>query len=168
MTAVKGRKISDEKALMVRALRRRGLSIRKIAERVKVSRSSVHRLTRGISWEEPPVRPLDLEIKRPVQPRETEQFVRSKQSPVLPEQAGRKEQQVCLRVQDKEESELDQAEAYVRRMPFASKLYEHIDFQNRLDSLRSDDPLEEYKKRRKKSLSGIAILNGFWNKRRSS
>jgi hypothetical protein len=73
-----------------------------------------------------------------------------------------------LRVQDKEESELDQAEAYVRRMPFASKLYESIDFQNRLDSLRSDDPLEEYKKRRKKSLSGIAILNGFWNKRRSS
>ena len=65
---------------------------------------------------------------------------------------------MCLTVQDKEESELDQAEAYVRRMPFASKVYEHIDFVNLLDAMRSKDPLGEYRELRKKALSSAVIM----------
>jgi transposase-like protein len=161
VTAVKGRKTSDEKAQMVGQLRRKGLSIRKIAGKVKVSKSTVHRLTRGISWEEPPARPVHLEIKRPFQPRdaETAQLVRpiAAPEPQFP--------LATIEPVDEEKYELDRAEAYLRQNRNLSLLYQIIDFQNRLDSLQSDDPLEEYKRLRRKCLSKVAVMNGFWSKR---
>jgi hypothetical protein len=65
---------------------------------------------------------------------------------------------VRLTVQDKEERELDQAEAYVRRMPYASKVYECVEFENLLDAMRSEDPSAKYHELRKKTLSFAVVM----------
>jgi AcrR family transcriptional regulator len=44
---MKGRRVSDETIVLVRQLRRRGLSLRGIARRARISKTSVHRLTKG-------------------------------------------------------------------------------------------------------------------------
>lgn len=188
---MKGRRISDETARIVRELRRRGLSLRKIAQRARISKTSVYRLTKGISWEQHPVQPelaqadQILERGRPEQavrpialpepqvPRAKMGTLDEEKSgldqlrvclmqnrilcPVRPEQAA-KQQSVCLTVQDSEESELDEAEAYVRRMRFASKLYEQVDFLSLLEAMESKDPLGEYRELRKKTLSLAVIM----------
>jgi transcriptional regulator with XRE-family HTH domain len=60
---MKGRKVSDETPTMVRELRRRGLSLRKIAQRAKLSKTSVYRLTKGICWEQNLVQPRYSELE---------------------------------------------------------------------------------------------------------
>jgi transcriptional regulator with XRE-family HTH domain len=157
---MKGRRASDDTATMVRELRRRGLSLRKIAQRAKVSKTSVYRLTKGIPWEQNSVQRRYLELDR-VRDERAEQAVRP--ISVLAPQVPR----ARIETVSEDESDIDQAEAYLMQNRNLSLIYEIIDLQNRLDSLESDDPLEEYKRRRKKSLSGIAVLNGFWSRRQS-
>jgi len=186
---MKGRKVSDQTADMVCELRRRGLSLRKIAQRAKISKSSVYRLTKGISWEQDSVQPKCAEMekiartKQPARPMaapepwvqraKTETVadedkswldqarVRAMQNrtsrPVRSEEAV-KERYVCLTVQSKEDSELDQAEAYVRRIPRVSRLYELVDFLNRMDAMRTDDPMAKYRELRKKALSSAVMM----------
>jgi transcriptional regulator with XRE-family HTH domain len=154
---MRGRKASDETATIVRELRSRGLSLRKIAQRAKVSKISVYRLTKGISWEQNTVQPRYLELDGARDWR-TERAVPL--IPLPPPQVPRARTKTAT----EDESEIDQAEAYLMNNRNLAPLYEILDLQNRMASLRSDDPLGEYEKRRKKSLSGIAVLNGLWNK----
>jgi hypothetical protein len=156
---MKGGRVSDETVMLVGQLGRRGLSLRGIAGRARISKTSVYRLTKRISWEQHPVQPICIETEKITTGRRTEHGVhlvaapepQARQAkaddeeksglgqfrtylirnrimcPVRPQQAA-KQQIVCLTVQDSEESELDEAEAHVRRMPIASKLYDHVEF----------------------------------------
>jgi AraC-like DNA-binding protein len=196
---MRGRRVSDETAGMVRELRRRGLSLRKIAQRAKISKSSVYRLTKGISWEQESVQPKSIEMEKIVTGDETEWAARRALAlrvpraklqaahedrtwmdvaqayfmqtrgicPLRPRDAMQ-EQHMRVTVQDKEDSELDQAEAYVKQMRYASKLYECVDFFNLLDAMRSEDPLEKYHELRKEALSSAVMMLRLNKLRRSS
>jgi hypothetical protein len=188
---MRGRRVSDETVMLVRELRRRGFSLRGIARRARISKTSVYRLTKGISWERPPVQPICIETEKIATGERTQQGVhliaapepQARQAktddeekseldqfrtylirnrimcppPPRPQHAGQ-QQIVCLTLQDSEESELDEAEAYVRRMPIASKFYDHVDFLSLLQAMESKDPLREYRELRKETLSPAVMM----------
>jgi hypothetical protein len=184
LIAMRGRRISDETAEVVRELRRRGVSLRGIARRTKISKTSVYRLTKDIPWEHHSVQPtciatgerteqaahLFTATRPQVPPAKMDSQEKSglnqlraylTQNPILcPVRRDQAQNQryVCLRVLDSEEAELDEAEAYVKRMPFASELYEHVDFLSLLEAMRSKDPLREYRELRKKTLAPAAMM----------
>ena len=189
LETMKGRRASEETAKMARELRRRGLSLRQIARRAKTLKSTVYRLTKGISWEQESIQPKHIEIGKTVASDGTEASVHPIAALQVPrtkmETAGEekswpdvaqdyfmqiratcplgsgdaaKEQHVRLTVQVKESSELDEAEAYVRRMPYASKVYECVEFENLLDAIQSKDPQATYRERRKKALSLAVVM----------
>jgi hypothetical protein len=53
MPAMRGRKTSDQNVQLARELRRRGLSVREIGRRLRISRSAPHRFTQDVAIEYP-------------------------------------------------------------------------------------------------------------------
>jgi len=189
--AMKGRKVSDETADIVRELRRRGLSLRQIARRAKISKSTVYRLTKGISWEQAsPVQPRVIEMEKTATDDRTEwtapravglpvprakmeaadedrwSWVDEAQSyfrqmcAIVPLRShdAVQEQHLRVTVSDREESQLDEAEAYLRRTPILCKVYKCLELDNRLDAMQSEDPLRTYSELRRKALAPIVMI----------
>jgi hypothetical protein len=72
-----------------------------------------------------------------------------------------------ITVQSREESELNEAEALVRRIPRTAKLYQAVDTINLDNAIRSEDPLRTYRELRRKALAP-AVRALLRNKMRSS
>ena len=58
-----------------------------------------------------------------------------------------------MTVQSREESEPDEAEAYVRQIPNAAMMYQSLDTMNLMDAMRSEDPSRTYRELRRKALA---------------
>jgi hypothetical protein len=198
MKTMKGRKVSDDTARIVRELRRQGLSLRQIARRAGTSKSTAYRLTKGIPWETAQSRPIETEVVMTGD--ETERASLRAVTLHVPRENGAageerpwiqaakaargyciqrrltsplqspnvaQEQRMPITVQSRDESELDEAEALVRRTPRTAKLYQAVDTINLDNAIRSDDPLRTYGELRRKALAP-AVRALLRNKMRSS
>jgi hypothetical protein len=192
---MKGRKVSDGTARIVRELRHGGFSLRQIARRARTSKSTVYRLTKGISWEEDSLQPKHIETERILTGDGTDETARRAVTLQVPrakvEAAGEilswmdvartyyvqsrisrhtqtriisplrsrdtvQERHMPATVQSREESELDEAKALLRRMPRAAEIYRIIDAMTFGDAMRSKDPLRTYRELRRKALAPAA------------
>jgi hypothetical protein len=194
---MRGRKVSDETARIVRELRRQGLSLRQIERRTGVPKSTVFRLTEGIPWELDSLQPRRIGTEATVTDDGTEwasgrtvtfqvprwrmetdgedrpwiraarAYAQTRLTSQLRSRDIAQEQHAPVTVQTREESELDEAEALLRRTPRVAKLYQTIDIMNLGEAMRSEDPLGTYRELRRKALAP-AVRELLRNKMRHS